>query len=152
MLVYWNADVEKALIVKENRGKAGVYCWVNNESGLRYIGSSIDLGKRLLQYYNLKHLMKVHMHIYKAILKYGHSRFTLEIFEYCDPECTIEKEQYYIDLLKPKYNVLKVAGSPLGYKHTLEAIEKLRILGTGRKLSEEAIAKVRAARLGSTLS
>lgn len=96
--------------------------------------------------------MKVHMHIYKAILKYGHSKFTLEILEYCDANCTIEREQYYIDTLKSRYNILKVAGSPLGYKHTQEALEKLRLLGTGRTHSQEAKDKIRAANLGSTVS
>jgi len=31
----------------------------------------------------------------------------------------IEREQYYIDLLNPEYNILKIAGSRLGVKHTL---------------------------------
>jgi hypothetical protein len=34
--------------------------------------------------------------------------------EYCDLENIIDREQYYIDLLKPEYNVLKDAGSSLG--------------------------------------
>lgn len=85
LLIYSNADTEKVAIFKNNRGKAGIYCWVNNESGKRYVGGSIDLGKRFTQYFNLKHLIKVHMRIYKAILKHGHSKFSLEILEYCGP-------------------------------------------------------------------
>ena len=92
------------------------------------------------------------MSIYKALLKYGHSKFSLEILEYCDQNCLIKREQYYIDFLKPKYNILKVAGSPLGYKHTPEALEKLRLAGTGRKHFEEAKAKIRAANIGSSVS
>lgn len=34
------------------------------------------------------------------------------------------REQYYIDLIQPKYNILKVAGSSLGYKHTEESFAK----------------------------
>ena len=30
----------------------------------------------------------------------------------------IKREQYYLDLLEPEYNVLKVAYSLQGYKHT----------------------------------
>ncbi len=30
----------------------------------------------------------------------------------------LSREQYYIDLLKPEYNILQKAGSSLGYKHT----------------------------------
>ena len=57
------------------------------------------------------------MVITKALLKYGYSVFSLEILEYCEALEAISREQYYPDLLKPEYNVLKIAGSPLGYKH-----------------------------------
>ena len=40
--------------------------------------------------------------------------FMLEILEYCDPDMVIEREQYYIDTLKPEYNILKTAGSLKG--------------------------------------
>lgn len=36
----------------------------------------------------------------------------------------INREQYYIDL-KPEYNNLKVAGSRLGVKHSIETIAKI---------------------------
>lgn len=38
--------------------------------------------------------------------------------EYCNKENDISREQYYIDLLKPEYNILQVAGSSLGFKHS----------------------------------
>jgi len=38
----------------------------------------------------------------------------------------ISKEQYYLDNLKPEYNIAQVAGSTLGYKHTDESIAKMR--------------------------
>lgn len=96
--------------------------------------------------------MQNNMPIYKALLKYGHSNFSLEILEYCDRDCVIKREQYFIDFIKPRYNILKVAGSPLGYKHTLEALEKLRIAGLRRTHSEESKAKLRAANLGRSVS
>ena len=68
-----------------------------------------------------------------ALLKYGYSNFKLEILEYCEPSKCIEREQYYLDLLKPEYNILKTAGSTLGFKHTEETINKFRT----RKHSEE---------------
>lgn len=43
--------------------------------------------------------------------KHGYSNFSLEILEYCNPSECIKKEQYYIDLLSPEYNLLKQAGS-----------------------------------------
>jgi len=41
----------------------------------------------------------------------AHSNFKLEILEYCEADRLIilEREQYYIDLLKPEYNILKIA-------------------------------------------
>ena len=84
------------------------------------------------------------MIIYKTILKYGYSNFTLEILEYCKPEDTVTREQYYLDLLRPLYNVLKIAGSSLGYKHTDETKDKLKAMPrrsitrkTGIKHTEE---------------
>lgn len=65
------------------------------------------------------------MVINKALLKYGYSKFKLDILEFCDPKDLRKREQYYIDLLKPEYNVLKTAYSSLGYKHTKEALEKI---------------------------
>jgi group I intron endonuclease len=49
-----------------------------------------------------------------------------EILEFCDRSDAISREQYYIDLCKPEYNILKIAGSSLGYLHTEDALAKLR--------------------------
>jgi len=36
VVIYENADTQKELIVKDNRGKAGVYRWINKENGNSY--------------------------------------------------------------------------------------------------------------------
>lgn len=64
------------------------------------------------------------MLIHKALLKYGYSAFRLEILEYCDIGLLIEREQYYLNLLKPEYNILTIAGSSLGFKHSPATLEK----------------------------
>lgn len=46
--------------------------------------------------------------------------------EYCGPSEILSREQHYLDLLKPYYNMLKIAGSSFGYKHTDETILKLK--------------------------
>ncbi len=51
--------------------------------------------------------------ISRALIKYGYSNFTLEILEYCDVPVLLEREQHYLDLLKPTYNIAKIAGSTL---------------------------------------
>ena len=45
--VYRNADLDKLRILLENKKKSGVYRWINLMSGKSYIGSSIDLEKRM---------------------------------------------------------------------------------------------------------
>ena len=43
-------------------------------------------------------------------------------------------EQHYLDLYKPKYNILKVAGSSQGFKHSPETIAKLKLTHVGKLL------------------
>lgn len=64
--------------------------------------------------------------------------FQLEILEYCEPRDTIEREQYYIDLLVPVYNILKTAGSRLGQNHSEDAKQAIRDALKARIISEEA--------------
>jgi group I intron endonuclease len=103
-----------------------------------------------MQYYNIKYITRAAKSslICKALLKYGYSSLKLEILEYCDPSLVIEREQYYIDLLKPEYNIFQVAGSLFGYKHTPESLEKMREIAINR--SDETKAKLREAALGKT--
>ena len=86
--------------VKENNGRSGVYLWKNNITGKCYVGSSVRLGRRLINYYSFKYIAdpKSNMLINKALIKYGYSNFSLEILEYCEPSLVVTREQYYIDL------------------------------------------------------
>lgn len=77
-------------------------------------------------YFSLRSLAKSNRLIDRALLKYGFSSFSLEILEYCNEDNVLSREQYFIDLLKPKYNIVQIAGSTLGYKHTPESLAKMR--------------------------
>ena len=79
------------------------------------------------------------MFISKAIFKYGRANFSFEILEYCSSKNVIQKEQYYLDLLKPKYNILKIAGSSYGYRHNETNLAKLNT----RVVTEETLCKMR---------
>jgi len=137
LISYADALSERKVILKNNNNKSGVYRWINLVNGKSYVGSSVNLGYRLKQYYSVSYLnrKKSASSISRALVKYGHSNFKLEILEYCEADRLIilEREQHYINLLKPEYNILKIAGSPLGYKHTEESLAKMR----NRKLSKE---------------
>lgn len=65
--------------------------------------------------------------IYKAIFKYGHDNFNLKILEYCSINDLIVREQYYLDNIKPVYNILNNAGSSRGYRHTEASKELIRL-------------------------
>jgi len=95
---YDNADTDKLRILSENRGKIGVYMWINLETGKRYIGSSVDLKRRFLEYFNAI-LKYSSMTINRALLKYGYSGFQLEIIEYCTLDELAEREKHYF--IKP---------------------------------------------------
>lgn len=139
--IYPEADQNKLMILKDNKGKAGIYRWVNKVNGNTYVGSSVNLSLRLKKYYDFSYiaseLLKSKSRIYSAILSYGHSNFRLEILEYCTKENAISREQYYIDLLKPEYNINPTAGSRFGSTHLAETLLKMSKSAQGRKHSEE---------------
>jgi group I intron endonuclease len=65
------------------------------------------------------------MIICRALFKHGYSNFSLTILEYCEPDKCLERENLYLNLLKPEYNILLTAGSRLGYKYSDESRKKM---------------------------
>jgi hypothetical protein len=127
---YPNAELLKNKITEDNRKKTGIYRWTNNLNGSCYVGSAVNLTKRLNNYFSpdflRKELDKGNSIIYKALLKLGYSHFKLDILKYCDPIHLIQREQYYINKLNPEYNILKIAGSSVGFKHSIATKDILR--------------------------
>lgn len=126
--IYPNSDINKKEIIEENKDKAGVYQFINLLTGDSYIGSSTNLSRRFKQYYNYSFISSPNRGksiIFSSILSYGYSNFSLIILEYCEIKDTIDREQFYLDLIKPKMNILQTAGNSLGYKHTQESLEKM---------------------------
>jgi group I intron endonuclease len=100
----------------------------------RYIGSAVDLSKRLKDYYSASELKRNNNYINRAIICHTHSAFSLSILEYIDistlskeeaRKLILSREQHYIDCLSPEYNILPTAGCSLGYKHTAESLAKM---------------------------
>ena len=125
--IYPNADISKQEIIKDNKNRSGVYLWINNLNNKIYVGSSTNLGKRLSNYFNLKYLQNASKSsiIYSTLLKNKHLNFSLYILEYCESSELANREQYYFDLLSPEYNILKIAHSSLGFRHSKSTINKL---------------------------
>jgi len=126
VVIYSNADQDKLNILADNRNKIGIYRIINKINGSTYIGSSVNISVRMYTYYSLRSLAKSNRPIDRALLKYGFSNFRLEILEYSDKDNVLKREQYYMDLLKPQYNIVEIAGSTLGYKHTPVSLAKMR--------------------------
>lgn len=148
VVVYSNVDTMKLIILKENNNKAGIYMWVNLHNGKIYIGSSINLTSRFRKYFSInfleKEIIKNKSKIYNSIFKNGYSGFRLEILEYCEGDIVREREQYYIDMLSPEYNILKTAGSLLGFKHSEATRElmKLKHKSRDKQMSNESRIKL----------
>ena len=117
--VYENAFSLRKDIIKENKGLSGIYLLTNKLTDDIYVGQSVDLSKRFISYFSLTYLKsKESIIISRALIKYGYVNFSVSILEYCDKSILTEREQYYLDKLEPKYNILKLAGSSLGYIHS----------------------------------
>jgi group I intron endonuclease len=104
-------------------GHSGIYAFVYIPTGASYIGSSIDLGVRIMDHI-LNH--SSNLHLQNAILKYGLSHFAFVILEYCLSSDLLKREQHFLDLLfslakELRYNFSPVAGAPIaGRTHTPE--------------------------------
>lgn len=112
------------------RNAAGVYGFQNKITGeIVYIGSAINLWRRLIQHLNNEKSNPILQH---AFSKYGVASFRFLVF-FLDP-LQLEKpgrtylvgvEQIYLDFFNPRYNILRNADSSLGYKHSPETLAKI---------------------------
>lgn len=57
VVIYYNAFENRPIILKDTKNKAGIYRWVNKVNGNTYIGSSVDLSRRLRVYYDFSYLI-----------------------------------------------------------------------------------------------
>jgi len=130
LVIFNDADKDKLDILKFIKGKAGIYMWTNKLNGKKYVGSSVDLRRRLLEYYNVNRLLnEKSMPINVALLKYGYGNFTFTILETCDKDSIMSREKHFFEVYSPEYNILKTPGSPdrgSGWKHSEAAIENMR--------------------------
>lgn len=162
VISYFNVETDKSIILSDNKGKARIYQWIHKESGKIYIGSAVDLSIRLKIYFSKSHLNRdKSMYIYKALLHYKYSAFSLSILEYIDisnlfkedaRKLILSKEQHYIDSLSPEYNIQKIAGSSLGQKRSEKTKTLIRKVKLGRIYSVETKTKISEALKGKTHS
>jgi group I intron endonuclease len=124
-----------------------------------YIGSSIDIRRRWENHrYELKKNIHASNKFQNHYNKYGASDLIYTMIESCESNKLIEREQYYIDTLKPFFNNRIIANSQLGIKRSEETKRKLsesrqgwyvgeKNPNYGRKHTEEEKQKMRDAHI-----
>ena len=106
---YSNVLEEKDIIRKDNRGKQFICDII-----ILQVKSILDKKWRIINLYTaLREIVK--SLIKNRIKKYGINNFTLIILDWCDVQDLTIREQYWIDLYNPEYNILKVAKSSTTY-------------------------------------
>lgn len=105
-----------------------IYMILNKINEDFYVGSSLNFNQRQIQHRWLLNSNRSTCSILqRAWNKYGKDSFEFKVIEEVDDDnILLRREQYYIDKLEPKYNILKIAGSARGFKMSKESIEKGR--------------------------
>ena len=105
---------------------SGVYQITNTVNNKFYIGSTKDIPVRIRGH---KWLLKNKKHhcrkLQNAVNKYGIETFSFTTIANCPEEYLIKLEQWFLDHLKPYYNILPTAGSNLGFKHPVSFYKKM---------------------------
>lgn len=146
LAIFSDADQDKLDILEYIKGKSGIYMWTNKLNGKKYVGSSVDLRRRLLEYYNVNRMLnEKSMAINVALLKYGYTNFSLTILEICDKDSLMPREKHFFEVYSPEYNILKTPGSPArgsGWIHSEATIENMRIAASKTFKSPEFLTKL----------
>lgn len=124
------------LLREENKHKTGIYMIFNLKNGKFYIGSAITNRINTRFRNHCIHGTGSPL-LNKAINKYGLENFVFLILEYFPHLVNkenlkgnhiklLELETNYINIYKPKYNILVSGFSSLGYKHNKETLDKMK--------------------------
>lgn len=136
---------------REETKQQGIYCIQNIlEPTKYYIGSAArSFRERWNKHiYDLRKNKHNSPKLQNAWNKYGEDIFIYKILEvvpkeeWTDNKYLTDIEQLYLDTYLPFYNISKIAGSPLGVKHTVEAKYKMSLAKKGKPLSEETKKKI----------
>jgi group I intron endonuclease len=128
---------------------SGIYMIQNINSKKVYIGSALNIYKRIFGASSISHLKALstnthsNNHLQNTYNKHGMDSFRFEILEICEKSILLEREQYYFDTLlnaknlknfkKKAYNICPTAGSPLGRTMSNAFKKKCSVLKLGTK-------------------
>jgi len=111
---------------KKELNSSGIYAIINRLNNKFYIGSAKNFSLRLSTHLNdLKNNDHHSIYLQRSIFKNGIDNFEFRIIEFVEEEYLIEIEQTYLDSTNCGYNLSKIAGSTLGYKHSQKTKESM---------------------------
>ena len=133
--------------------RSGIYQIVNHKTGHRYIGSAVNLGRRMNYH---RWLLEGNRHwnrrLQLAWIKYRAPAFEFTVLCVCRKDDLLFFEQRAIDQFAASlYNTKKLAHSMLGYRHTDAARQKMSAAKLGTKQSPETRSIRSAALKGHTV-
>lgn len=155
---------------------SGIYKITCTANGKIYIGSAINLRKRWNEHLRgLRGNYHFNAHLQRAWDQYGESVFTFEIIELVMPWALIDRENYWLETLKPFNHAIgfnisptaeagmsgrnhspescaKMSASRKGKKPTAETRKKLSIAHKGKKPTAETRIKLSAWQVGRKMS
>ena len=146
---------------------SGIYLVVNLVNGKYYVGSAVT-GNIYMRMH--KHLFSLigNVQVANAVNKYGLQEFAFLVLEIVPQDLTVDvttllnREDYYIQELKPEYNIVLQHTNFVGWKHSDESLKKMRenyseerraplrsvgLINKGKILSEETRNRMREAAL-----
>ena len=113
------------------KSKTGIYIITNDIDARIYVGSATSFKQRYATHRNKIMLNEnCNPKLRNFANKYGIEHLTFSAVHLCCKEDLLKVEQMYLDILQPfddnGFNIVKKAGSPIGYKHTQEAKDKMK--------------------------
>jgi group I intron endonuclease len=127
-----------------------IYAIINIINDKHYVGQTIDKSKRFKEHLKcLKGNYHCNKYLQRSWSIYGNDNFIFVVLEKCPQSELNEREQHWIDILKPDYNLAPVAGSMLNYKHTEEAKVNMSKAHKGKEQSIETKRKRSISMIGN---
>lgn len=144
--LYVNLIKSREDILNSIKNKTIIYQFINLTNNKSYVGSAINGSRRFeahLNPYNQKRTLgKGENLLYKAFLKYGYEFFGFKILEVITLDSSLSKveqkalilnrEDYFFLLLKPEYNLRKIANSNLGLRLSKKTRIKMSLAKLGK--------------------
>lgn len=138
---------------------SGIYAIENTETGRCYIGSSVDVQRRIAAHRTaLRRGDHDNPHLQRAWMKHGEAVFRFILVERCESLGLLLREQAHLHARQDTYNVCEIAGAPpsrKGQRNSVEHRRKVADANIGLKRgphAPETRERIRASNVGQKRS